>query len=306
MNKNHKTKGTWPRGQSRNRAPRLSQRGDAPRHTRLITFLSDFGLSDTYVGVMKGVVASIDPQARMVDLCHDVAPQDVCMAAFLLAGSFAYFPPGTIHVAVVDPTVGSGRPALCVQSGDYFFIGPDNGILSIACYRAGRPKIFLLENESFFLKWQSRTFHARDVFAPAAAHLSTGVPVETMGRKIGSMQRIRMPRPITERGSRLRQPRIRGEVLHVDRFGNLITNIEPQTIQSAFPRVDRSSLLVTLADHEIHGLSATYSDVAPGLALALFGSYNLMEVAVRDGNASLTLGIGRGDRIRIGPGGGAS
>jgi len=267
---------------------------------RFISLLTDFGLSDAYVGVMKGVVASINPDARIIDICHDIAPQDVRAAAFLLASSYSYFPPGTIHVAVVDPTVGSARAALCVQAGDYFFIGPDNGVVSAACYKAGRPKIYRLENEKYFLKNRSRTFHGRDIFAPAAAHLSAGAPIESMGRRMRSMKRIRLPRPTVRHGSKKNEQWVRGKIIHIDRFGNLITNIEPETLQKAFPRRNRRTLNIICSGHAIRGVSETYSDVAPGRALALVGSYGLVEISVRDRNASSSLGVERGDRIEIG------
>ena len=296
MNKNRKTgsERTSPQSNSRVSASRLSADNSTCHPGKVITFTSDFGLADTYVGVMKGVVAGISPLAKIIDLCHDVAPQDVRGAAFLLAGSFEYFPPGTIHVVVVDPTVGSERRALCVQAGQYFFVGPDNGVVSIACHRAGPPRIFLLENKKYFLEKPSRTFHGRDIFAPAAAHLSAGVPVESMGRRVHSMKRIRFKAPVVTRGRGLR-----GRIVHVDRFGNLITNIDDDCIRNAFPRSRRSSLIVTCASHRIHGLSGCYSDASPGLAVALFGSYNLLEIAVRDGHASSVLGLHQGDEVGV-------
>lgn len=261
---------------------------------KVITLLTDFGVTDTYVGVMKGVIAGINAEARIIDLCHELAPQDVFEAAFLLAGSFRYFPPGTIHVAVIDPTVGSGRRALCVQSGRYFFMGPDNGVLSIACYRSGRPKIFLLENERYFLEEQSRTFHGRDMFAPAAAHLAAGAPVESMGTRLRSMKRIRLPSPSIMRGKG-----VRGRIVYVDRFGNLITNIDEDCIRRALPRTGTRGLVVTCAARRIRGLSECYSDAPPGVAVALFGSYALMEIAIRNGDASSVLGLERGDEVTV-------
>jgi len=256
--------------------------------------MTDFGLTDTYVGVMKGVVAGINPEARVIDLCHDVAPQDVHGAAFLLACSFKYFPPGTVHVAVIDPTVGTRRRALCVQSGQYCFVGPDNGVVSIACYQAGRPKIFVLENEEYFLQERSRTFHGRDIFAPVAAHVSAGVPVESLGRRVRSMNRIRFEAPTVTRGKRLE-----GRIVHVDGFGNLITNIDGDCIRRTFPRADSGDLIITCGAHSIRGLSECYGDASRGLAVALFGSYSVLEIAVRDGNASSSLGVGRGDTVKI-------
>jgi hypothetical protein len=142
-----------------------------------ITLLTDFGLSDSYVGVMKGVIARINPRAAVIDLCHQVGPQNIKEAAFLLESSYSYFPRGAIHVAVVDPAVGGKRRALCVAAGDFIFVGPDNGVLSLACSRAGIKEIRSLRNEAYFLEDVSRTFHGRDIFAPVAAHISCGVPL---------------------------------------------------------------------------------------------------------------------------------
>jgi S-adenosylmethionine hydrolase len=264
----------------------------------IITLLTDFGLADAYVGTMKGVIASINPRALVIDLCHEIAPQDVRGAAFELAGSFQYFPERTIHVAVVDPTVGSDRPALCVESAGHYFIGPDNGVLSLACYRAGRPRIYRLENERYMLESRSRTFHGRDVFAPAAAHLAAGAPIETVGPRTRSMQRIRIPKASAERGTR-----VGGRIVYVDRFGNLTTNIGLDDIRRAFPRTRLEKLVVSVRDDRIRGISTTYSSVRPGSALALFASHNLMEIAVRDGDAASQLGVERGEQIVITRGG---
>jgi hypothetical protein len=201
-------------------------------------------------------------------------------------------------VVVVDPTVGSGRAALCVRAGGHYFIGPDNGALSIACYRAGRPEIRHLENDEYFLSRKSRTFHGRDVFAPVAAHLAAGAPIEAMGPWARSMKRIRAPRPTVRSG-----PTLGGRVVYVDRFGNLVTNVGLEDIRRAFPRTKLDNLLVTCGGARISGIAETYADVSEGKALALFGSFDLMEIAVRDGDAASRLGVGRGDGISIGRGG---
>lgn len=267
---------------------------NSKRPTGIITLITDFGLTDAYVGVMKGVVASISLDARVIDLSHDIAPQDVRGAAFLLAGAFEYFPAGTIHVAVVDPTVGTARAALCVRSGGHYFIGPDNGVLSIACYRAGRPRIYHLENEEYFLNQKSRTFHGRDVFAPVAAHLAAGAPIEALGPSARSMKRIRIPRPAARAG-----PALSGRIVYIDRFGNLITNVGAEDVRRIFPRTKHENLIVTCGAAEIRGIDETYGDAPVGTALALFGSFNLMEISVRDGDAASRLGVGRGERISI-------
>jgi hypothetical protein len=262
--------------------------------SNVITLLSDFGLADTYVGTMKGVIASINPHAKVIDLCHEVAPQDIRGAAFLLAGAFEYFPASTVHLAVVDPTVGSERRAICVRSAGHYFIGPDNGLLSLASYAAGRPKIHLLENDEYFLPRRSSTFHGRDVFAPAAAHLAAGAAMEELGRPVRTMKRIRAAGAVVHPGRG-----ISGRVVHVDGFGNLVTNIGPDDIRRAYPRTRPERLFITCGEHAIRGLSEIYCDVSPGEAVALIGSFGLMEIAVRDADAAAALGVGRGGRIEI-------
>jgi S-adenosylmethionine hydrolase len=211
-----------------------------------------------------------------------------------MAASFAYFPRGTIHVAVVDPTVGTERRALCVEAGDYVFVGPDNGVLSIACKRAGQRKIVAIEEKKYFLSDRSRTFHGRDVFAPVAAHISAGVSIDAFGPRVRSMKRIlhSLPRIPTS-------GRIEGEIVHVDSFGNLITNIDEETIRKVFPRINKRGLVIHCGGRSIHGLSDAYGEAKRGQALALIGSYGLMELAVRDGSASVTLGTKRGGAVTV-------
>jgi S-adenosylmethionine hydrolase len=258
-----------------------------------ITLLTDFGLSDAYVGMMKGVIAQINPKAAVIDLCHQVTPQEIKEAAFLLASSYAFFPPGTIHVAVVDPTVGGQRKALCLQAGDFYFIGPDNGVLSIACSRAGMKEMRILDNEVFFLKTATRTFHGRDVFAPAAAHLSAGADFHRVGPKLLSMKRIRLPLP------QVRPGLVSGRILYRDRFGNLISNIAPETIANAFPALGYDRLFISVAGTSIRGLGCAYYEVPPGSPIALFSSYNFLEIAVREGNAADVLRAGEGAKVTI-------
>ncbi len=259
-----------------------------------ITLLTDFGVEDAYVGVMKGVIARINPKAIILDLCHQISPQNVREAAFLLATSYSYFPKGTIHVAVVDPTVGSSRRAICVAAGDFFFVGPDNGILAPAVRRAGLQRIHAITNKDFVLKSRSRTFHGRDVFAPAAAHLSSGVPIQQMGERLRTIEQTELPLPRVTQGKR-----IVGLILYVDRFGNLISNIDEETLGSAFPNAREKELIVHCAGRQIIGLKKTYSAAVPGVALAVIGSYNLLEVAVREGSAAEMLRAGEGIEITV-------
>ncbi len=241
--------------------------------------------------MVKGVIARINPDAHVIDLCHDVEAQDVKGAAFLLAGAFSYFPRGTIHVAVVDPTVGTERPALCIESDEYFFIGPDNGVLSVACARAGHTRIFQIER--YALERRARTFHGRDIFAPAAAHLSGGANIESVGRRIESMQRISVAVPAVKAGT------VEGEIVHVDRFGNLITNIAFDLIERTFAGAELGDFVITCGSQKLIGLNQTYGDVPVGSYVALFSSYDLLEIAVREGNASVLLSVGRGDRVTL-------
>jgi hypothetical protein len=257
-----------------------------------ITLLTDFGLSDAYVGVMKGVISRINPRATVIDLCHQVIPQNIREAAFLLGASYSFFPPGAVHVAVVDPTVGGKRRALCVAAGNFIFVGPDNGVLSLACSRAGIKEIRSLRNEAYFLENVSRTFHGRDIFAPVAAHVSSGVPLAKLGPKLRSMKQLELSAPKVGPGRR-----ICGMVIHTDRFGNLITNIDDGTFARVFDPVERRKLTVQIAGVTIRGVSETYADVLPGMAAALFGSYNLLEIAVREGSAADELRAGEGAEV---------
>jgi len=183
---------------------------------RLITLLTDFGMKDWFVGAMKGVILSLQPRATVVDITHEIPTGDVRAGAFALAASYWLFPRGTIHLAVVDPGVGSQRKAIAVRTTDYVFLGPDNGVLSWALARQKVRAIHALENEHYFLRNVSRTFHGRDIFSPVAAHLSRGVSIKRLGPPLLDFQRLEWPEP------RQRKGRIEGQVVYIDRFGNAI------------------------------------------------------------------------------------
>jgi hypothetical protein len=256
----------------------------------VITLLTDFGLHDAYIGAMKGVILSINPQAQMVDLTHEVAAQDVQAAAFLLHGAYLYFPTGTIHVVVVDPGVGSERRGLAGRIGDYFFVAPDNGVLSWVLADASPCEIVELKNADYFLPHVSRTFHGRDVFAPVAAHLSLGVPLTAFGPPVTDPVRFDVPRPVVE------ENQITAQVIHVDRFGNLITNVTDETLTRWQGQVN---VVIEIAGQRIEGVSATYSVAPPHGLLALFGSSGHLEIAVREGSAAEQLGMGWGASVHI-------
>ena len=233
----------------------------------IITLLTDFGLQDNFVGVMKGVILGINPKAVIVDLVHDLTPHDVNRAAFALNSAVDYFPPQTIFTAVVDPGVGSSRAAIAVRALDRYFIAPDNGLLSFVLERAGDCQARLVENPDFMLPPISRTFNGRDVFAPAAARLSLGAPFEEIGPPAPDLVRLE---PMA---ARREATGVRGRVLYVDRFGNLITNIAPADLAG------KDKAVVEAGGVVIDRISDSYSAAGPGEYLVLWGSSGYLEIA---------------------------
>ncbi len=258
----------------------------------IVTLLTDFGTRDPYVGVMKGVILSVSPQARIVDLTHDVPPQDVAEAAWLLRGAFRFFPAGTVHVVVVDPGVGGDRRAVAAGAHGHLFVAPDNGVLSWAIGDSDAADVVALTNSRYFLPEISPTFHGRDVFAPVAAHLSAGVPLDALGPRVRDPATLPLPRP------RVKDAEIRTEVIHVDRFGNLITALDETTFREWEARRP-GAVIIDAAGQIIEGVSATYSAAPPGSLLALFQSSGHLEIAARDGNAAAVLAVGRGEPIVV-------
>ncbi len=237
-----------------------------------IVLLTDFGLQDHYVGVMKGVIADLAPEAQVIDLLHEIPPQDVLAGAFHLWASYRYFPPGSIFVAVVDPGVGTERKGLLLWTEDRFFLGPDNGLFSLILDGAKEYLAYSLENQAYFLPQVSHTFHGRDIFAPCAAHLFRGVPPEEFGPRVHDLVRLPAP-PLREEPHRLV-----GAVLHVDRFGNLITNIPAEKLKG------REIKAVVFRGEKIP-FRRTYAEASKGTPLALIDSDGLLEIAVREGSA---------------------
>lgn len=261
----------------------------------IISLTTDFGLVDHYVGTLKAVVLGICPRATLVDICHQVHPQAVRQAAFVLAAAAPYFPPGAVHLVVVDPGVGSERRPIAVQAARASYVAPDNGVLSLALIQDPPQVAVHLTALQYHLPRVSATFHGRDVFAPAAAHLACGVDPLEMGEPIPLAELVTFPLSEPEPqpdGSWL------GEVLHIDRFGNLITSFQYPIPNTEQPRPS-PHLSVEVAGQRIPRLSHTFADVAPGELVAYMGSSDHLEVAVCEGNAAEVLGVGVGAPIRV-------
>ena len=270
----------------------------------LIVLTTDFGLADPYVGMMKGVILRTNPKAALLDLTHQVRPQNILQGAFILGASHRFFPAGAIHVAVVDPGVGTNRRPIVLETAAAKFVAPDNGLLScvISEYLESPPAApgsvdlppdvtaYHLTEPGYWMHPLSRTFHGRDVFAPVAAHLSLGVPPSRMGRPVHRMVWLPIPGPESK------DTALWGEVIYADHYGNLVTNIPGGALDF------RDGTVIEIAEHTVHRLSLTFHDEAvPGDSplIALTGSLGYLEIAVRDGDAASTLGVGAGEPVRI-------
>ena len=268
----------------------------------LLVFTTDFGLSDSYAGVMKGVALGINPGLRFVDLTHQVAPQNVMQGAFVIGVSYRYFPADAIHVAVVDPGVGTGRRPILLETPVGRFVAPDNGLLSrvVAEYLPVPPasagavelpdtvRAFHLTNPDYWLHPVSSTFHGRDIFTPVAAHLSLGVPPESMGERTDYLAWLPIPQPrITPEG-------VSGEIMYCDTYGNLVSNIPAALLEG------RQIAEIRIRGRSIRRLNRTFHDGnAPGALVALFGSHGYLEVAVANGNAAEALQAGTGEPLTV-------
>ncbi|HZY31893.1 MAG TPA: SAM-dependent chlorinase/fluorinase [Candidatus Methylomirabilis sp.] len=265
--------------------------GDDAR--RVITLLTDFGGSDPFVGMMKGVILGINPEAVIVDLCHGTTAHDPSEAAFLLATSYRYFPNGTIHVAVVDPGVGGPRRPILAASDGHLFVGPDNGLLGPIAERGGPSSVRTITAERYFLLPVSATFHGRDIFAPVAGHLSLGAEPDRFGPPIDDYVRLMLPRPSPSGvGS------IKGEVLRIDRFGNLVSNIARDDLERVTSGGPIMALRVKIAGRTVP-IVAYYAQVAPGTPGAVIGSADYLEIFVHQGDASRLLRAGRGAELVV-------
>ncbi len=260
----------------------------------IITLTTDFGTRDCYVAAMKGVILGINPAARIVDLTHEIEPQNVLGCALFLKGSTPYFPRGTVHVVVVDPGVGTERRALCVETGDQYYIAPDNGVLSLVVKPDEVLKAVVIENERYLRPTISATFHGRDVFAPAAAHISLGVEMSKLGRAVHDIMRVELAEPnVGADGT------IEAQIAHVDRFGNLVTNVGKAAWHDLTYSAQDVNVRIDVGDVVLDSISRTYDDVPVGAPLALWGSSDFLEISVNQGNAAEKLGVTVGGRITI-------
>lgn len=247
-----------------------------------IALLTDFGLKDPYVGIMKGVILRINPHVCLVDITHEISPGQVFQASLILEESFLFFPKGTIFLGVVDPGVGTRRRPIVVVHPDYVFVGPDNGLFYPALSHLTSYKIYHITATKYFLSPLSNTFHGRDIFAPVSAHLSMGLDPRELGPEIGDLVKLQAPVVKEEKGI------LQGQVVRIDRFGNLITNISSKIIedfiQGQDPEIEVGHLVVK-------GIKKSYGDVPKGHPLALIGSNGFMEIAVNGGQASALVEI---------------
>jgi S-adenosyl-L-methionine hydrolase (adenosine-forming) len=260
----------------------------------VIALLTDFGLREHYAGTMKGVILGICPDVTLVDISHDIPPHDVLAGALELAASYRYFPPGTIFLVVVDPGVGSARCGIAVEAGTYQFVAPDNGVLSLILDDDPPKRVVELSEQQYARPTISRTFEGRDRFAPAAAWLAKGVDLGALGRAARAFERLEVPRPSVESGSGT----LLGQVLRVDRFGNLITNIDRRTFDEIVEPRGRA-LEVHVGGRQVLTLVSTYADAQAGEVCALFGSTEHLEIAANGTSAATLLGLGRGAPVRI-------
>lgn len=272
----------------------------------VLTLLTDFGIEDEYVGVMKGVILSIAPDVRLVDLSHQIPPQDIGRAAFLLMNAVPYFPPDTVHLSVVDPGVGTERRPVAIRTPAGTFVGPDNGLFSWVLAKVPEWTAVEIREPAYRLPLVSSTFHGRDIFAPAAAHLAAGVPLENLGPRIEDL--VRLPPPRLEIGDFVAE----GEILYADRFGNLVTSIgylewgeDALVLVPAFGpggdgrRFSARDAGVVVGNTELRGIRRTYSEARMGEPLALVGSNGFLEIAVRQGSAAAALDARPGTPVTL-------
>ncbi|MCD6271824.1 MAG: SAM-dependent chlorinase/fluorinase [Deltaproteobacteria bacterium] len=262
----------------------------------IITLLTDFGIEDEYVGIMKGVILSINPSSTIVDITHKIAPQDIIDAAYRIKFSYKYFPENTVHLVIVDPGVGSARTILAAKIQGHYFLAPDNGILTPLLDDGGIDTLVFVENSEYFLESVSQTFHGRDIFAPVAAHISKGIEIMGLGRPadIKSLVRLSVEKPfIADNGE------LSGIIVSIDRFGNLITNIDCAILKKiSCAACGLKKIKFIIGDRTVAGLSKSYNSVQLKTPLAIIGSRGYLEIAVNYGSARDFFNASKYDKIK--------
>lgn len=260
----------------------------------IITLTTDFGLNDHFVGAMKGVLLETSPDSQIIDISHAVQPFDILDGALTISQAYSHFPAGTVHMVIVDPGVGTTRRPIILTGDRHLFVAPDNGVLSLVYDREERISIRHVTAEHYFLQPRSNTFHGRDIFAPVAGYLARGVDPERFGQEITDFVRFAAPRPkpVDERT-------LRGVILKVDRFGNLITNIRPPDIPRLFEAAPPPFKITAGNKAPITRVRSNYAEGTPGEAFAILGSMGYLELATNRGSAHQLLGIGKGSEVSI-------
>jgi S-adenosylmethionine hydrolase len=259
----------------------------------IITLTTDFGSNDHFVGTMKGVILDIVPEAQIVDICHSVQAFDVLDGALTISQAYSYFPTRTVHVVVVDPGVGTARRPILASCDKYHFVAPDNGVLSLVYAREPRMHVRHITSQHYYLQPVSNTFHARDIFSPVAAWLAKEVDSQKFGDEVEDYVRFSAPKP-----KAVDENRLRGVVLKVDRFGNLITNITPQDAPMLFG-AEATAFKIVVGSREITEIRNTYADGAPGEVIGILGSMGFLEIAANRGAAAQLTGAGKGNEVSI-------
>jgi S-adenosylmethionine hydrolase len=263
------------------------------RHRPIVTLTTDFGSNDHFVGTIKGVILEIVPDATIVDICHAVQPFDVLDGALTIAQAYSYFPSSTVHLVIVDPGVGTARRPIIASSDRHHFVGPDNGVLSLIYGREERMHVRHVTADHYYLQPISNTFHGRDIFAPISAYLAKGVETEKFGEEISDFVRFNAPRPKPAGENSLR-----GVVLKVDRFGNLVTNITEKDAPMLF-RPDPPPFKITVGNSEIADIKENYAQGVPKQVFGILGSMGYLEISANRGSAAQILGVGKGSEVTL-------
>ncbi|MBW2266571.1 MAG: SAM-dependent chlorinase/fluorinase [Deltaproteobacteria bacterium] len=266
------------------------------RKTPIITLLTDFGLKDEFVGVMKGAIASIATRAHVIDITHNITSHNIMQAALTLYSAFKYFPKGSTHVIVVDPGVGGKRKIICLKAAGHYFIAPDNGVLGLVIKHEKVEEIYAVTNEEYFLAPVSETFHGRDIFAPVSAHLSKGIDVSCLGERLRLEDLATLDLPVATFSS---DGKLTGQIISIDHFGNLITNIDRNMFGQLAPKEGAKDLVIHIAKRKIHGVSQSYDTVSIGAPVAIFGSKNLLEISLNQSDAGAYFKARVGETVTV-------